>query len=89
MTLITVPPRPTDAHPATVPGGFSHSRPSVADDAPPFRSQLRASAYSRIAPFLAPLTAEEQNPAPRASDCGDVAMRRLRHPFTVAADTAS
>ncbi|MEV0454951.1 hypothetical protein [Catellatospora methionotrophica] len=86
MTVIITPPHPRDAHPSTVPGGFSRDRHPVAD-ARPFRSLTPASAYGRTAPFLAPPTAEEQKPAPRASDCGEVAMRRLRHPFTVAADT--
>jgi hypothetical protein len=40
-----------------------------------------------MARFVAPSTEEEEKPAPRASDCGEVAMHRLRHPFTVAADT--
>jgi hypothetical protein len=40
-----------------------------------------------MAQFLSPPAAEDEKPAPRASDCGEVAMHRLRHPFTVAADT--
>jgi hypothetical protein len=39
-------------------------------------------------PFLAPPTAEEDTPAPRASDSGEVAMRRLRHPFAVPAEAS-
>ena len=36
--------------------------------------------------FLAPPVAAEERPVPRASDCGETAMRRLRHPFAVVAD---
>jgi hypothetical protein len=85
MTMIATSPRPRDAHPATVPGGFSHDRHPVAGA--PHWSPPSAAACGRVAPFLAPPTAEEQKPAPRASDCDEVAMHRLRHPFTVAADT--
>jgi hypothetical protein len=38
-----------------------------------------------ITPFLAPPTGEEETIAPRVSDRDEVAMRRLRHPFAVAA----
>ncbi len=37
-------------------------------------------------PFLAPPTAEKETPAPRESNRGETAMRRLRNPFTVAAE---
>lgn len=86
MTVITTSPRTPDAHPATVPGGFSRDRHPVAD-APRFRGPAPAPACGSIAQFLSPSTAEEEKPAPRASDCGEVAMHRLRHPFTVAAST--
>ena len=85
ITMITTTPRPRDAHPATVPGGFSHDRHPAAGA--PHGSPPPAAACSRVAPFLAPPTAEEQKPAPRESDCDEVAMHRLRHPFTVAAGT--
>jgi hypothetical protein len=39
--------------------------------------------------FLAPPATEEQQPAPQASDRGEVAMDRLRHPFDVAAGTTA
>ncbi|TDC84968.1 hypothetical protein E1193_04190 [Micromonospora sp. KC606] len=86
MTVITTSPRTTGAHPATVVGGFSHSWHPVAG-APRFRSLTPAAACGCMAQFLAPSIAEEEKPAPRASDCGEVAMHRLRHPFAVAADT--
>ncbi len=86
MTVITTAPRSRAAHPTIVPGGFSHDRHPVAD-ASPSRSLTPASACGRMAPFLAPPTAEEQKPAPRVSNCGEMAMHRLRHPFAVAADT--
>ena len=38
--------------------------------------------------FLAPPVAAEETPVPRASNCGEVAMYRLRHPFSVADVTA-
>lgn len=78
--------RTPDAHPATVPGGFSCDRHPVAG-APRFGSLTPAGACGCMAQFLAPSTAEEEKPAPRAYDRGEVAMHRLRHPFTVAADT--
>ena len=86
MTVITTSPRTPDAHPATVPGGFSPDRHPVAG-APSFRGPTPAPACGSMAQFLSPSTAEEEKPAPRASDCGEVAMHRLRHPFTVAAGT--
>ncbi|MEV4759323.1 hypothetical protein AB0J86_30085 [Micromonospora sp. NPDC049559] len=86
MTMITTSPRTPDAHPATIPGGFSRDRHPVAG-APPFRSLTPAAAYGRMAQFLAPSTAEEEKPAPRASDCGELAMHRLRHPFTIVDET--
>jgi hypothetical protein len=85
-TMITASPRTPDARPARVPGGFSRDRHPVAGAAR-FRNPTPAAACGCTAQFLAPSTAEEEKPAPRASDCGDVAMHRLRHPFTVAADT--
>lgn len=85
MTMITTSRCTPDAHPATVPGGFSRDRHPVAG-APRFRSLTPAAVCGCMAQFLAPSIAEEEKPAPRASDCGEVAMRRLRHPFTVAAD---
>lgn len=88
MTMTTTSPRIADAHPATVPGGFSRDRHPVADAAH-FPSLTPAAAGGCIAQFLAPPRAEEEKPAPRASDSGEVAMHRLRHPFTVAADTTS
>ena len=33
--------------------------------------------------FLAPPLAEEETPVPRASDCGEAEIRKLRHPFAV------
>jgi hypothetical protein len=48
---------------------------------------MTAASSDRTAPFLAPPAAEESTAAPRASDCGQVAMHRLRHPFTVTVDT--
>jgi len=69
MTMIT----------ESVPGGFSHDRHPVADAPRP-----PDSAGGCAAPFLAPPTAEAETPVPRASDCGELAMNRLRNPFTVA-----
>lgn len=86
MTVITTSPRTPVAHPATVPGGFSRDRHPLAD-APRFRSLTPAAANGCTAQFLAPPSAEKEKPTPRVSDCGDVAMHQLRHPFTVAADT--
>ncbi|GAB3334100.1 hypothetical protein GCM10027452_07610 [Micromonospora halotolerans] len=86
MTVITTPPRTPDAHPAPVPGGFSGDGHPVAG-APRFRGPTPAPACGPMAPFLSPSTAEDEKLAPRASDCGEVTMRRLRHPFTVAAGT--
>lgn len=85
MTVITTSPRPRTTHPPTAPGGFSHDRQPVAGA--PLWSPTPAAAFGRIAPFLAPPTTEEQRPAPRASDCDEVAMHRLRYPFTIATDT--
>ncbi|GHJ43181.1 hypothetical protein Cs7R123_05230 [Catellatospora sp. TT07R-123] len=84
MTVITAPPRPHDAHPQTVPGGFSHDRQPVAGA--PLWKPTPTAAFGRMAPFLAPPTTEEQKPAPRASDRDEVAMHRLRHPFAGATD---
>jgi len=42
-----------------------------------------AAVDASITPFLAPPTPDEETPAPRASDNGTAAMRRLRHPFAV------
>ena len=49
---------------------------------------MTAPAWDSLAQFRSPSTAEEERPAPRASDCGEVAMQRLRHPFTVVAGRA-
>jgi hypothetical protein len=38
---------------------------------------------SPTSPFLAPSDGEETRPARPASDCGEAAMDRLRHPFSV------
>jgi hypothetical protein len=86
MTMITTSPRTPDAHSARVPSGFGRDQHPVVG-APHFRSLTPAAACGCMARFVAPSTAEEEKPAPRASDCGEVAMHRLRHPFTVAADT--
>lgn len=86
MTMTTTSPRTADAYPATVPGGFSRDRHPVAG-VPHLRSLTPAAAGGCMAQFLAPPRAEEEKPAPRVSDSGEVAMHRLRHPFTVAADT--
>jgi hypothetical protein len=40
---------------------------------------------SPTAPFLAPFSANEDRPQSAASDCGEAAMYRLRHPFSIAA----
>jgi hypothetical protein len=82
--VLTDSPRTSEARPATVPGGFSRHRHPVAG-ALPFGTP--AAGCGCTAQFLAPSTAEDEKPAPRASDCGEVAMRRLRHPFAVAATT--
>jgi hypothetical protein len=87
MTVITTSPRTPDARPARIPGGFSRDRCPVAG-APRFQSLTPAAASSRMAEFLAPSTMEDERLAPRA-DGGEVAMHRLRHPFTVAADTTA
>ncbi|GGR77020.1 hypothetical protein GCM10010169_21520 [Micromonospora fulviviridis] len=88
MTVVTTSPRTPDAHPATAPGGFSRDRHPVAG-APRSRGLAPAPACGSMAQFLSPPSAEEEKPAPRASDCGEVAMHRLRHPFTVSAGTTS
>ncbi|GAA0716188.1 hypothetical protein GCM10010199_17570 [Dactylosporangium roseum] len=51
------------------------------------RSPVTAAFSDRTTPFLAPPTAPEDAVASRASDRGEVAMHRLRHPFVVVAAT--
>ncbi|KHD76803.1 hypothetical protein [Actinoplanes utahensis] len=47
-----------------------------------FRSTAPVPAVASMSPFLAPAPAAgEPAPVRRASDCGESAMRRLRHPF--------
>ncbi|GAB3964352.1 hypothetical protein GCM10027615_06760 [Plantactinospora veratri] len=82
--MITTSPRTPNTHPRPVSGGFSDDRHPVAG-VPRFPGPTPAVAYG-AAQFLAPSTAAEEKPAPRVSDCGEVAMRRLRHPFTITAD---
>ncbi|UWZ36418.1 hypothetical protein Drose_36230 [Dactylosporangium roseum] len=48
---------------------------------------MTAAFSDRTTPFLAPPTAPEDAVASRASDRGEVAMHRLRHPFVVVAAT--
>lgn len=86
MTVITTSPSTPAARPATVPGGFSRD-PRPLAGAPRFRSLTSAAANGCTAQFLAPPSAEKEKPTPRASDCGEVTMHQLRHPFTVAVDT--
>ena len=88
MTTITTPTRIPEAHPATVPGGFSRDREPVADT-PRFRSPAPAAAGGPTVQFLAPATAEEEQATRRSSELGELAMHRLRHPFAVAADPTS
>jgi hypothetical protein len=47
-----------------------------------------AAAFAGTSQFLAPPTADEDEPVLQASDCGEVAMDRLRHPFAVEAEPA-
>jgi hypothetical protein len=49
------------------------------------RSTLTAAFTDRTTPFLAPPNAAEDTAECHASNCGESAMHRLRHPFTVAA----
>jgi len=49
------------------------------------RPPLTAAFSDRTTPFLAPPTAAEDTVEYRASDRGESAMHRLRHPFAVVA----
>lgn len=51
------------------------------------RSPVTAAFGDRTTQFLAPPTAAKDAVASRASDCGEAAMHRLRHPFAVVATT--
>jgi hypothetical protein len=86
MATITTPPWSPGARPATIPGSFSGGRHLVTG-APHFGGPSPAGAGDCRTQFLAPPTTEREKPAPRASDSGEVAMHRLRHPFAVAAES--
>ncbi|GIE28501.1 hypothetical protein Ait01nite_015460 [Actinoplanes italicus] len=46
-----------------------------------FRRTASVAADMNLTPFLSPFAAADLTPAPRASDRGEQAMHRLRHPF--------
>ncbi|GGQ44620.1 hypothetical protein [Couchioplanes azureus] len=46
-----------------------------------FRSPVPVATVGRLTPFFAPAAAEDSTPVLRASDSGEQAMHRLRHPF--------
>ncbi|GIE94884.1 hypothetical protein Ari01nite_23490 [Paractinoplanes rishiriensis] len=56
--------------------------PRPLSDPSRFRSSTPIAAGGRLTPFLAPPAAEDITPVLRASDRGQEAMHRLRHPFT-------
>ncbi|MFC7531955.1 hypothetical protein [Actinoplanes sp. GCM10030250] len=60
-----------------------HAAPAAGDEFGPLRF-WRLSTPAPATLFLAPPITEESSSAP-SSDCGEVAMHRLRHPFTIAA----
>jgi hypothetical protein len=84
MTTIATPPCTADTRPTTAPGTFAGSgrdrRPVVEAfrfRARPPRSLVAAAVSGCTTQFLAPPIAEEERPAPRASDCIDCATRSL------------